>query len=263
MNLEELKSKKRQLGLTTAQVSVLSGVPEATLAKIFAGITKNPRSDTLLAIENILCTTKEGSGYCLRDSVSEASAQKRAPGSYTMDDIQALPEGTYTELIDGFLYDFAAPSVFHQLLLEDFRDQVRSFIRTNGGSCVPLLCPVGVFLGEDASDYLIPDFTVTCDRSRIFEDGIHGAPDFVLEVLSPATESKDRYVKFTKYCTAGVREYWIIDPKKQIVTINYFTGKAVTKIHPLTGTLPIGIFEQPCLVDLDRLKKAMDSLYSI
>ena len=75
-----------------------------------------------------------------------------------------------------------------------------------------MAAPFAVFLNADDADYLEPDISVIGDLSKLDENGCHGAPDWIIEIVSPSSEPRDHIKKLLKYGTAGVREYWIVDP---------------------------------------------------
>lgn len=140
---------------------------------------------------------------------------------YTIDDIYALPEGVRGELIDGEIYMMAPPSTIHQKIVGHLFMAIGNHIHTKGGNCQPFVAPFGVLLsGKD--NYVEPDITVICDPDKINEKGCEGAPDWVIEVVSPGSHRNDYMIKLFKYRTAGVREYWIVDPRDKSVTIYNF-----------------------------------------
>ena len=87
--------------------------------------------------------------------------------------------------------------------------------------------PFSVYLNEDNRTYLEPDITVVCDRDKLDDKGCHGAPDFVAEILSPSSRSRDCLLKLIRYREAGVREYWIVDPERETVTVYDFVENTV------------------------------------
>ncbi|MCD8103671.1 MAG: Uma2 family endonuclease [Lachnospiraceae bacterium] len=143
------------------------------------------------------------------------SAQEKL---YTIDDIEALPEGKRAELIDGVIYDISVPGSTHQFIISGLHDQISAYIASKEGKCRLLLSPFAVFLNKDDYNYVEPDLSVVCDPSKISNRGCEGAPDWVIEIVSPTSRPRDYFKKMFKYSTAGVREYWIIDPEKLLFT---------------------------------------------
>ena len=138
---------------------------------------------------------------------------------YTTEDIYALPDGERAELIDGQIYDKYSPSRMHQMILGELFTIIQNYIKSKGGSCEPYIAPFAVFLNGDDRNYVEPDISVICDRSKLTDKGCFGAPDWIIEVVSPSSRRMDYYIKLFKYRTAGVREYWIVDPDKKRITV--------------------------------------------
>ena len=143
---------------------------------------------------------------------------------YTIEDIYALPEGKRAELIDGQIYDMAPPSYQHQRLVMELSSTLRNYIKSKGGPCEVLPAPFAVFLNQDDYNYVEPDISVICDPSKINDKGCNGAPDFIIEIVSPSSQRMDYLTKLFKYRTAGVREYWIVNPLKQTIQVYSFEG---------------------------------------
>ena len=142
---------------------------------------------------------------------------------YTVDDIYDLPEGERAELIDGRWYAMATPSRVHQRISQQLSYEVESYIRKNGGDCQVYTAPFAVFLKDDNKNYLEPDISVICDKSKLDDKGCHGSPDIVMEVLSPSTKDRDLGVKLYLYRESGVREYWAINPDLGVSTVYFFS----------------------------------------
>ena len=141
---------------------------------------------------------------------------------YTMEDIKALPEGQRAELVDGRIYMMAPPKPDHERMIFQISRRIGNHIEEKNLPCEVLTSNVGVFLFEDDSTYLLPDLKVICDDSKMGDDGYHGAPEFIIEVLSPATKSRDMLQKLHWYWEAGVKEYWMIDIPKRLVYRHVF-----------------------------------------
>ncbi|MCM1543180.1 MAG: Uma2 family endonuclease [Blautia sp.] len=161
---------------------------------------------------------------------------------YTTIDIYALPDGERAELIDGRIYYMAPPNTKHQTLVMDLSYQITDYIRRSQGGCRVFPAPFAVFLNEDDTTYVEPDISVICDRNKITDRGCNGAPDWVIEIVSPGSRSMDYFTKLFKYRTAGVREYWIVDPIKQRVTV-YFFEKETIEEYSFGTDIPVGIYE--------------------
>ena len=161
---------------------------------------------------------------------------------YTIEDIHALPDGERAELIDGQIYYLAAPTRTHQRILLSLSRKIADYIDSKNGNCEIYPAPFAVYLNEDDYNYLEPDISVICDPSKLDEKGCHGAPDWIIEIASTGSRSMDYYKKLFKYRTAGVREYWIVDPERKLVTIYNFE-KEIMDQYSFGEDVSVGIYE--------------------
>ena len=162
--------------------------------------------------------------------------------SYTIEDIYALPDGERAELIDGKIYYMAPPSTRHQRLLNFINTEINLYIRENKGECEVFPAPFAVYLNKDDKNYVEPDISVICNNGKITDKGCNGAPDWIIEVVSPGNKPMDYFTKLFKYRTAGVREYWIVDPTKERVTV-YSFEKGIMEEYSFGEDVPVGIYE--------------------
>lgn len=162
--------------------------------------------------------------------------------TYTINDIYALPDGERAELIDGNIYYMAPPSTKHQRLTGKLFNVISNYIQSNKGKCEPFIAPFAVFLNENDKNYVEPDISVICDKSKLNDKGCVGAPDWVIEIVSPGSRRMDYFIKLFKYRTANVREYWIVDPGKERVTVYNFE-KETTDEYAFNVSVPVGIYE--------------------
>ena len=161
---------------------------------------------------------------------------------YTIDDIYALPDGERAELIDGKIYYMAPPNTRHQALVMDLSYQIKDHIRHNNGECSVFPAPFAVFLNENDKNYVEPDISVICDPSKLHDKGCIGAPDWIIEIISPGSRQMDYYTKLFKYRTAGVKEYWIVDPVKDLVMVYRFEKETIEQ-YSFGEDMPVGIYE--------------------
>ena len=171
---------------------------------------------------------------------------------YAVEDIYALPEGTRAELIDGQIYYMAPPSRRHQNLLFSISRVIADYIDQKGGSCEVDIAPFAVFLNENDKNYVEPDISVICDTSKLNDRGCNGAPDWIIEIVSPASRKMDYFTKLFKYRTAGVREYWIVDPLKNLILIYNFDTSDFEQ-YTFADTVKAGIYEDLYL-DFSRIR---------
>lgn len=161
---------------------------------------------------------------------------------YTIRDIEALPEGKRAELIDGRMYEMASPSRVHQRLLGALYRLIANYIEERNGSCEVYPAPFAVYINNDEYNYVEPDVLVICDEEKLDEKGCHGAPDWAIEIVSPSSVKMDCKIKLFKYRTAGVREYWIVDPAERTVEVHCFS-RDEEKTYTFQETVPVGIYE--------------------
>lgn len=161
---------------------------------------------------------------------------------YTIDDIYSLPDGERAELIDGQIYFMAPPATNHQRIVSELHYQIKDYIKRNNGECEVFPAPFAVFLSDNEKNYVEPDISVICDKDKITDKGCEGAPDWVIEIVSPSTKQMDYYKKLFKYHTAGVREYWVVDPERKLVTV-YSFQRDIMEEYPFGEEVPAGIYE--------------------
>ena len=139
--------------------------------------------------------------------------------TYTIEDIFNLPDGRHAELIDGQIYDMAPPSRMHQEISFALSRKIADHIDSKNGSCKVYPAPFAVFLNADDKTYVEPDISIICNNDKLSDRGCEGAPDFIIEVVSPSSQQMDYFIKLFKYRSAGVREYWIVNPATRTVTV--------------------------------------------
>ena len=159
---------------------------------------------------------------------------------YTIDDIYALPDGERAELIDGQIYYMAPPGRIHQKISWKLHQAIANYIDRNKGTCEVYVAPFAVFLNE--KNYVEPDISVICDKNKLTDKGCNGAPDWIIEIVSSSSRRVDYYKKLFKYRTAGVREYWIVDPEKERVTVYNFEKETADE-YTFNISVPVGIFD--------------------
>ena len=151
------------------------------------------------------------------------------------------------ELIDGDAYAMApAPTISHQNMVLFIATQVKNALV--GKPCQPFIAPVDVLLtskneaDEDIKTVVQPDIFVVCDPNKITERAIRGAPDWIVEVLSPSTAYRDHLEKRSAYEQAGVREYWLVHPIDKVLLIYTLEAGAYgkPKVQALTGETTVG-----------------------
>ena len=276
MTIDSIRELKKKLGISNAALSDLSGVSLGTVNKALSGASAHPRRDTMKAMWDALkkieteemASRPSGRVYSVEQLYRMAPADSlvreeamaygvpatKGPGQFTIEDYYALPDDHRVELIDGVFYDMAAPSIVHQNILLELAMQVKSYIRKKKGGCHPFIAPVDVMLdpGDDRT-IVQPDFMIVCKQEIVTEKRIEGAPDFICEIVSPSSQARDYYKKGAKYEEAGVKEYWILDPKRRRLTIYNYFEKEPPCILPLQGKVGLRIYNDELQIDLDEI----------
>ena len=135
---------------------------------------------------------------------------------------------------------------------------MREYIKSKNGSCRPYVSPFAVFLNEDDLNYVEPDISVICSPSKLNDKGCAGAPDWIIEVVSPSSRRMDYFTKLFKYRTAGVREYWIVEQEKnRILVYNFETEN--TGDYTFSDSVKAGIFED-LYISFPDISRVMDKL---
>ena len=282
MTIEEMKRRKRELGYTNQMIADRSGIPLSTVQKVFAGATASPRRETIDALERVLENSSgERSGRVtygdltpLAGRVGEATAAynvhpaPRNSGAaddrlHTLEDYLSLPDDQRVEMIDGVFYDMAAPTTVHQSVAGFLFKKLLDFVMENKGPCFPFMSPVDVQLDCDDKTVVQPDVLVVCDRSKYRDGRVWGAPDLVVEVLSPSTRRKDMQLKMYKYAGAGVREYWMVDPEKKLVVQYDLEHLEFPAIYNFRSVIPVLIWGGACRIDLREMDDTIGFLWDM
>lgn len=260
MTIKEMQERKRELGYTYAQIAELSGVPVGTVQKVLGGITLTPRYETLMALEKVLGVDANDSGtLILREARSPYGAKRQ--GMYDLNDYYAIPDDTRVELIDGVIYDMTAPTSVHQIIEGYIYSKLLQHVLEKGGKCLPMISPLDVQLDCDNKTMVQPDVVIVCDRDKIIDRCVYGAPDFIIEVLSQSTKKKDSVIKLNKYLNAGVREYWMIDPVKKTVIVYDFAHDEYPMLYGFNAKVPVGIWDGEMEIDFAEVYEHVRFLY--
>lgn len=178
---------------------------------------------------------------------------------YTFNDLLAWEENELFEIINGELFLMATPSTTHQMISGEIFRQIANYLA--GKKCKVISAPFSVRLFEQNDDtpaevdtVVEPDISIICDMDKLDTHGCKGAPDMVVEILSPSSLRHDRLVKLNLYQKAKVREYWIVDPENKAVQVFLHDGdflrifeeyeaKDVAKVNVLDG----------CFIELNKV----------
>lgn len=177
---------------------------------------------------------------------------------YTYADYLAWSEDERWEIIDGIAYMQAAPSPAHQLISGELYRQFANYLQNKPCKAYPAPFCVRLTKGnekrnEDVKKVVEPDITIVCDKSKIDANGCNGTPDLIVEIISPSSIKKDRFLKFNQYESAGVKEYWIVEPEGKLVNVfilqkNKRYGRP--EIYVENAKIKVSIFSD-LLIDLE------------
>lgn len=228
MDINDLRKLQEREKMSYEEIADLSGIPIDIVTKIFAGEIKEPKYMSLLAMEQVIVRKKKIPFYydeeqqqpCL---IREQVAYNFDARRYYVEDIRQLCAGVRVELIDGKFHTMSTPKRMHQFLSVKIVTRMMNHITQNKGKCHVYTAPLGVRLFSDDDTWVEPDILVVCKRKEILKDyGCDGAPDLIVEIVSPSNSFHDYVTKLIKYQQAGVREYWIVDPQRERVSVIFF-----------------------------------------
>ena len=161
----------------------------------------------------------------------------------TLEQYEALPEDKRVEVFDGVVYDMASPSQIHQTILTELLVIIRNYIKSKGGNCSVFPAPFDVKLSDKPLTIVQPDIMVICDKDKLDGKRCNSAPDFIIEIVSPGNPADDYIRKLYYYKNAGVREYWIVDPRRKTVTVNYFEKNMLNIQYSFDSIIKVNIYE--------------------
>lgn len=160
----------------------------------------------------------------------------------TLDQYEALPKNVRAEVFDGQIYYMASPSEIHQTISTELTTILNTYIKNRKGTCKVFHAPFDVKLNDSPLTIVQPDLMVVCDKDKLDGKRCNGAPDFIIEIVSPGNPSDDYITKLYYYKNYGVREYWIVDPRRRTVTVNYFEGDMLNVPYSFDSTIRINIY---------------------
>ena len=161
----------------------------------------------------------------------------------SLEQYEALPEDERVEIFEGIVYDMASPSQIHQALSMQLSTVINNYILGKKGPCSIFYAPFDVKLSDTPLIIVQPDIMIVCDKDKLDDKRCNGAPDFIIEIVSYGNPSDDYIRKLYYYKNYGVREYWIVDPKRKTVTVNYFEGNIVSVQYPFDSVIKVNIYE--------------------
>ena len=270
MTIDEMKELRKEYGFSYSMIAEGAELPLSTVQKVFGGQTQSPRYETLQQLsryfeyqqhmmkmnsrrmavsEPLPQWLKEPSGY---------QVKKKNQGEFTVEDYKNFPEDYRVELIDGVVIEMEGPHSGHQMIAGEVHRQIANYIKARKGKCIPGIAPLDVQLDRDVWTMVQPDVMIVCDRDKFINGNVFGAPDWVMEVISKYSKKRDCVKKLNKYMEAGVREYWIVDPGEQIVTVYDFEHSRFPIHYTFEDEIPVAILDGDLKIDM---KEAKEYLY--
>lgn len=161
----------------------------------------------------------------------------------TLEQYDNLPEDRRVEVFEGIVYDMSSPSQIHQALSMELSNIIYNHIKNKNGSCSVFNAPFDVKLSDSPLTIVQPDIMVICDKNKLDGKRCNGAPDFIIEIISPGNPSDDYIKKLFYYRNYGVREYWIVDPYRKIVTVNFFEENILSVQYSFDAIIKVNIYD--------------------
>lgn len=165
------------------------------------------------------------------------------PEILTLEQYEALPQERRVEVFEGAVYDMASPSQNHQTILTELLVSLRNYIREKSGICSVFPAPFDVKLNDNPLTIVQPDLMVICDKDKLDGKRCNGAPDFIIEIVSPSNPADDYIRKLYYYEHYGVREYWIVDPRRKTITVNYFENNMISVQYSFDSVIKVNIYD--------------------
>lgn len=178
------------------------------------------------------------------------------PNIITLEDYEAYPEDQRIEVFEGVPYAMASPSIVHQRLSSRLSYLFNDYIFKMNGTCEVFTAPCDVKLSDDLLTIVQPDVMIVCDPSKLDKNRCNGAPDFVVEIVSPGNQSDDYIRKLYYYKNSGVKEYWIVDPQRQIITLYNFEKEIFNDRYTFDDKISVGIYDD-LVIDFSPLKELL------
>ena len=178
---------------------------------------------------------------------------------YTFADVLTWDENERAEIINGEAVMMAPPTTAHQLISGEIFRQLANYLE--GKKCRAIPAPFAVRLFEQDGDtpdnvdtMVEPDISIVCDHGKLDKHGCKGAPDMVVEILSPSTQRHDRLVKLGLYQRAGVREYWIVSPEERAVQVFILSNGLLLphEVYGREGVAKVNVLDG-CFIELSKV----------
>ena len=191
----------------------------------------------------------------MKGSVTMPALQPQ-PAFTTLEEYEALSEDTRAEVFDGQIYYMSSPSQIHQAISTELTTILNTYTKNRKGPCKVFHAPFDVKLNDNPLTIVQPDLMIVCDKDKLDGKRCNGAPDFIIEIVSQ--NPADDYIrKLYYYKNYGVLEYWIVDPKRKTVTVNYFEGDLVSVQYPFDSIIKVNIYDD-LLINFPEIANSLD-----
>ena len=179
------------------------------------------------------------------------------PQLITLEQYEALPEDRRAEVYDGVICDMSSPSQIHQAVSIQLSTVINNYILRKKGSCSIFNAPFDVKLSDNPLVIVQPDIMVVCDKDKLDDKRCNGAPDFIIEIVSPGNPADDYIRKLYYYKNYGVREYWIVDPMRKTIMVNYFESNIVSVQYSFDSVIKVNIYDD-LFIDFSEISQLLN-----
>lgn len=176
----------------------------------------------------------------------------------TLEEYESLPENIRAEAFDGQIYHMAVPSQEHQTISTELTTILNSYMKSKKSPCRVFHVPFDVKLSDSPLTIVQPDLMIICDKNKLDGKRCNGAPDFIIEIVFPGNPADDYIRKLYYYKNAGIREYWITDPRRKTVTVNYFEENILNVQYSFDSTIKVNIYDD-LLINFSEISDLLNS----
>ena len=169
---------------------------------------------------------------------------------------EALLDDRRVEVFDGIIYDMSSPSQEHQTISMELSTILNNYMKGKKSPCRVFSAPFDVKLSDQPLTIVQPDIMVICDKDKLDGKRCNGAPDFIIEIVSPGNPADDYIRKLYYYKNYGVREYWIVDPRRKNVTVYYFEGNIFNLQYSFQSTVKVRLYDD-LYINFLEIEKAL------